>query len=149
MAACAMAQHGNRTAAPYLNTGATTTLLMRGSLTVAVSLQGAPSKVESGVGTCCLYFSAPNPPTPQGAPGNILYLNGEGKGIVNNMCIPSEVSPTYAPPGRSLISISTVGKALRGVTHVLCALALHACFPLSCTAWPGCWDAHVAADPGL
>jgi hypothetical protein len=32
--------------------------------------------------------------------GAILYLNGEGEGIVNNMCFPSEVSPSYAPPGQ-------------------------------------------------
>ncbi|KAF5837987.1 hypothetical protein DUNSADRAFT_3580, partial [Dunaliella salina] len=72
-------------------------------------LQVAPSKPGTAVGTCCLYFSSPSAPTPQGNPGNILYLNGERQGIVNNMCVPSEVSPAYAPPGRSLISVSTVG----------------------------------------
>lgn len=74
--------------------------------------QAAPSKSAPPVGTCCLYFTAPRFPTPEGTPGNILYLDGEGSGIVNNMCVPSEVSPSYAPPGRALISTSTVGERL-------------------------------------
>lgn len=49
--------------------------------------QASPSKAGSSVGTNNLYFSAPRPPKP----GNILYLNGEDTGIVNNMCLPSEV----------------------------------------------------------
>lgn len=66
--------------------------------------------MDAAVGTCCLYFSSPSPPSPDSnTPGNILFLNGEGKGIVNNMCLPSEVSSTYAPPGKTLISTSTVG----------------------------------------
>lgn len=30
---------------------------------------------------------------------NILYLNGERQGLVNNCCFPSTVSSSYAPPG--------------------------------------------------
>jgi hypothetical protein len=48
------------------------------------------------VGTCNLYFRAPKPPSPE----NILYLNGEDAGIVNNCCFPSTVAPSYAPPGQ-------------------------------------------------
>lgn len=33
-------------------------------------------------------------------PGNTLYLEGEGRGIVNNMCFPSEVARSYAPAGQ-------------------------------------------------
>ncbi len=58
--------------------------------------QSAPSKPAKGVGTCCLYFRAPKPPSPE----NILYLNGEDGGIVNNCCFPSTVAPSYAPPGQ-------------------------------------------------
>lgn len=36
----------------------------------------------------------------------ILYLNGEGKGIINNVVPMSEVSPYYAPDGQSLIAVS-------------------------------------------
>ena len=27
----------------------------------------------------------------------VLYLNGDGTGIVNNCCFPSAVAPSYAP----------------------------------------------------
>jgi phytoene dehydrogenase-like protein len=64
------------------------------------------------VGTACLYFDAP----PSTLPSNeaILYLNGELSGpqdqaLVNNCCFPSTVAPSYAPPGRALVSVSTIG----------------------------------------
>ncbi|KAL4425251.1 hypothetical protein ABPG75_009267 [Micractinium tetrahymenae] len=69
------------------------------------ALSAAPSKAAPGVGTCCLYFKADRP----ARPGNVLYLDGEGKGIVNNMCFPSEVAPSYAPAGQTLVSVSTIG----------------------------------------
>mmetsp|Transcript_30975 Transcript_30975/g.68650 ORF Transcript_30975/g.68650 Transcript_30975/m.68650 type:complete len:484 (-) Transcript_30975:553-2004(-) len=68
-------------------------------------LASAPSKDAPGVGTCNLYFSAPSPPSPE----PILYLNGEDSGIVNNCCFPSTVAPSYAPAGKALVSVSTVG----------------------------------------
>ncbi|GMH36944.1 hypothetical protein BSKO_04817 [Bryopsis sp. KO-2023] len=66
----------------------------------------SPSKSEDGVGTCCLYFRAPSAPNDG---ENILYLNGEEDGVVNNCCFPSTVSASYAPPGETLVSVSTVG----------------------------------------
>lgn len=69
-------------------------------------LESSPSTPKEPVGTCCLYFSASKPPRP----GNYLYLDGDNKGsIVNNCCVPSEVSPSYAPSGKSLISVSVIG----------------------------------------
>ena len=38
-----------------------------------------------------------------------LVLNGEGRGLVNNLCVPSQVSRSYAPPGAALISATVVG----------------------------------------
>ena len=32
--------------------------------------------------------------------GNVLYLNGQGSGLVNNACFPSAVAPLYAPSGQ-------------------------------------------------
>ncbi len=55
--------------------------------------------------TVCLYFAADEPPVDQ----PVLVLNGEGKGWVNNLCVPSQVAPSYAPPGAALISASIVG----------------------------------------
>ncbi len=69
------------------------------------ALERAPSQGGDPVGTACLYFSADEPPRK----GNYLYLDGDNKGsIVNNCCVPSEVTPSYAPPGKSLISVSVI-----------------------------------------
>lgn len=51
-----------------------------------------------------LYFDAPKAP----AVGNHLVLNGLGRGPVNNFCVPSNVSPELAPPGRSLVSATVL-----------------------------------------
>lgn len=39
----------------------------------------------------------------------ILCLNGEGKGLVMNMCVPSLVATGYAPAGMHLVSCSILG----------------------------------------
>ena len=33
-------------------------------------------------------------------------LNGEGDGLVRTVCVLSEAAPSYAPPGRALISVT-------------------------------------------
>lgn len=53
----------------------------------------------------CVYFAAAEPPLRE----PILVLNGEGSGIVNNMCVPSAVQPSYAPSGEALVSVSVLG----------------------------------------
>jgi hypothetical protein len=55
-------------------------------------------------GVTCVYYDAHESPVP----GPWLVVNGEG-GPVNNLCVPSEASPGYAPPGRSLVSVSVLG----------------------------------------
>jgi phytoene dehydrogenase-like protein len=55
--------------------------------------------------TACLYFAASEPPVER----PILVLDGNGQGPVNNLCVPSQVAPSYAPQGRSLISTSVLG----------------------------------------
>ncbi len=52
----------------------------------------------------CVYFAADKPPIEE----PILVLNGEGRGPVNNVCVPSQVAPTYAPPGQALISVTAL-----------------------------------------
>ena len=39
----------------------------------------------------------------------MLVLNGEGDGPIHHLSVPSDVQPTYAPPGQSLISITVLG----------------------------------------
>jgi glycine/D-amino acid oxidase-like deaminating enzyme len=58
-------------------------------------------------GVCCTSFAAPSPPLP----GPWLVLAGADDGPVNNLCVPTEVAPSYGPPGRSLVSVTTLGEA--------------------------------------
>jgi phytoene dehydrogenase-like protein len=62
-----------------------------------------------GCSVACLYFAAPIPPVRR----PILILNGDGAGPVNNLCVPSEVTPGYAPPGQSLVSVTVLPPAER------------------------------------
>lgn len=52
----------------------------------------------------CVYFSAAEAP----ADDRMLVLNGTGTGPVNNLCVPSQISSTYAPAGRALISATVL-----------------------------------------
>ncbi|CAL5071655.1 unnamed protein product [Urochloa decumbens] len=62
-------------------------------------------KKKSERSTVCLYFSADRALVQD----PILLLNGSGKGIVNNMFFATNVAPSYAPPGKVLVSVSLVG----------------------------------------
>lgn len=52
-----------------------------------------------------LYFSAEQSPVGEA----IIALDGTGKCLVNNVAVMSDVAPQYAPPGKSLISVSVLG----------------------------------------
>jgi phytoene dehydrogenase-like protein len=53
----------------------------------------------------CFYYSADEPPLPE----PMIVLNGDGAGPVNNFAVISQVAPSYAPPGKSLVSASVLG----------------------------------------
>ncbi len=53
----------------------------------------------------CLYFAAVHSPLREA----IIALRGAGSGLVNNVCVPSDVAASYAPPGQALISVSVLG----------------------------------------
>ena len=53
--------------------------------------------------TQCFYFSADETPLPS----PMIALNGQGKGYINNIAVPSDVSAGYAPSDKSLICVST------------------------------------------
>jgi len=57
--------------------------------------------------TQCLYFSTKKLPIRQEP---ILLLNGNGTGLINNICFPSTVQASYAPPNRHLLSVSVIKK---------------------------------------
>jgi phytoene dehydrogenase-like protein len=52
-----------------------------------------------------MYFAADQSPLNEA----IIAVNGEARGLVNNVCVMSDVSPTYAPPGKSLVAVSVLG----------------------------------------
>ena len=72
-------------------------------------LGGAVAEPGSNAVTC-VYFAADRAPFE----GPLLLLNGngpsmaDGGGPINNVCVPSNVSPNYAPPGRHLVSASII-----------------------------------------
>jgi phytoene dehydrogenase-like protein len=51
-----------------------------------------------------LYFAVPEPPFK----GPYLLLNGEGVGPINNLCILSQVAPTYSKNSQELLSVSVL-----------------------------------------
>ena len=53
----------------------------------------------------CLHYAAAR--SPVGEPS--LVLDGEGRGPVNDLCVPSDVAPSYAPPGAALVSTTVLG----------------------------------------
>ncbi len=65
---------------------------------------GSPTQ-RDGCGVTCVYFSADQSPLEEA----IQVLNGEGKGPINNLCVPNLVHSSYAPAGKNLISASVLG----------------------------------------
>ena len=59
----------------------------------------------------CLYFAAESPPVDD----PILILNGDNSGPINNLCVPSLVSPDYAPNGQHLISVSVLNSDITDI----------------------------------
>ena len=60
---------------------------------------------SAGQCTTCLYFAAPSSPINR----PILVLNGDGKGPINNLCVPTDAADTYGPKGKSLVSVTVLG----------------------------------------
>ncbi|MEM7696860.1 MAG: NAD(P)/FAD-dependent oxidoreductase [Verrucomicrobiota bacterium] len=56
-------------------------------------------------GTTCLHFSAPEPPFR----GKLIALQGQRRGMINNIALLSEVAPSYAPLGQSLLAVTLLG----------------------------------------
>ena len=57
--------------------------------------------------TTCLYFAAPEAPYRD----RLIALRGDRNGLIHHLCIPSNVSPSYSPDGRALVSVSLIGGA--------------------------------------
>jgi protoporphyrinogen oxidase len=72
----------------------------------SANLLGTKSKVEFN-GTTCLYFESDSALKFDGTP--YLIINSNREEIINHILPISDVSPSYAPNGKTLISVSIVG----------------------------------------
>ena len=73
--------------------------------TTARLLSRPPAPAWSG--TTTVHYAAER--SPVGEPILVLNGDGPGDGPVNHLCVPSDVQPTYAPAGASLVSVSVLG----------------------------------------
>jgi len=55
--------------------------------------------------TTCVHYAAEAPPVDE----PVLVLNGEGRGQVNSLLVPSVLSEHYAPPGAALVTVNVLG----------------------------------------
>ncbi|MDI1242820.1 MAG: NAD(P)/FAD-dependent oxidoreductase [bacterium] len=72
----------------------------------AAKLLGEESSVEFN-STVCLYFESDVPLKLDGPP--YLVINSNADEIIDHLLISSDVAPSYAPAGKTLISVSIVG----------------------------------------
>ncbi|KAK8564177.1 hypothetical protein V6N13_005605 [Hibiscus sabdariffa] len=73
-------------------------------------LAGRPASVQKkkpARSTVCLYFTLDRDQIPVRDP--VLFLNGSGKGIINNMFFATNVAPSYGPPNKALASVTLIG----------------------------------------
>lgn len=69
----------------------------------AAELGGIQQREQCGVS--CVYFAVDKAPLQEA----ILVLNGEGRGPINNLCVPNRVAAKYAPAGQDLVSATVLG----------------------------------------
>jgi phytoene dehydrogenase-like protein len=72
----------------------------------ASELLGGEPAAPGSVAASCLYFAADRAPVDE----PVIVLDGDGQGPVNNLCVPSAIAPTYAPPGAALISAAVIDR---------------------------------------
>jgi phytoene dehydrogenase-like protein len=72
----------------------------------ASGLLGGEPPAPASMAATCLYFAADSAPVDE----PVIVLDGDGEGPVNNLCVPSGVAPTYAPPGAALISAAVLDR---------------------------------------
>ncbi len=82
-----------------------TTVVAADATTAARLIPGLVLKEPGWRAVTGLYFAAGKSPLSEA----IIALNGTGRGLVNNVCVLSDVAPDYAPPGQALIAISVLG----------------------------------------
>lgn len=71
----------------------------------AARLLGGGAGDHGSLAVTCLYFAAERAPVDE----PWLVLDGDDEGVINNLCVPSVVAPTYAPAGAHLVSATLLG----------------------------------------
>ena len=70
----------------------------------AAALTGAAALPQAR-SVACVYLAAERPPVRE----PLLVLDGEARGPVVTLCVPSQVAPGYAPPGQHLVAATVIG----------------------------------------
>jgi len=89
----------------------------------AARLAKSASLARAWNGTRCHYFSATQSPLAR----KMIALNASGRGAIQTLCVPSDIAPSYAPSGRTLICVTTPLQAEANAASV--AEDLKAWFP--------------------
>lgn len=96
----------------YLDAGQTLTaptVVLAVDAAQAATLLGRSAPTDSSFNhTTCTYFAAPRSPRPD----RLLMLNTKRSSAVHNLAVMTDVAPSYAPAGQTLISVSTQGLAV-------------------------------------
>jgi len=71
----------------------------------------------------CLYFTADEPPIKE----PYLLLNGSQNGWINNIAIPTNIHKSYAPEGKSLISVSIIRPTTLSESELYAAVRRELC----------------------
>jgi phytoene dehydrogenase-like protein len=95
---------GKITLASGESLGGDAVVVAANATTAALLIPGLATKKPDWRAVTGLYFAAGKSPLREA----IIALNGTGRGLVNNVCVLSDVAPGYAPPGQALISISVL-----------------------------------------
>ncbi len=73
----------------------------------AAAALGGPEQTMPLSASRTAYFAAPVAPYEE----RLVALNGTGQGVICNVSVPSNVQPSYAPKGQSLVAVTSVGDA--------------------------------------
>ncbi len=90
------------------------TTILAVDIQAASGLLGLPLK-PAMQGVACLYFAADKAPIDEAT----LLINGEAEGPINNLCVPSNLSSSFAPSGAALISITVLRPPLGNPERLL------------------------------
>jgi phytoene dehydrogenase-like protein len=64
--------------------------------------------------TTCFYFAAAQSPMSE----PLLVLDGGATGPINHLAVLTNIAPSYAPPGQSLVSVSVIGQDANASTEL-------------------------------